>query len=827
MTLQWVNENKKEFLSWINETYGDIFETSKVTTKKEMFKFQIFIREFLHNDSPYRGLLIYHGLGSGKTCSSIIVAENLKLQRNILVLLPASLTPNFHQSLLSEECFTKNYKSIDNIEQKYTFISYNASNHTLERLEQIGSIDNYVIIIDEAHTVINYIVNQSKIGIAIYKKLKNASNIKIILLTGTPIINKPYEAAIIMNMLKGKMHVPRFVVTKGVDFKNLDSFVKYLDKQDYVNYCEPNLKKRYFDIYLNYPKWSPNFQKALDNIEQEGLKNYDVESYYNAKESKSWTLFPESEGEFENLFIERSSEMLRRKNILKNRMIGLISYFKGGDRSKYPETINKGVINVPMSDYQFVEYSNIRFLEKKSEKGTKNSKTNLKRSKSRTTTNSMYRIYSRQTGNFVFPKDIEKPFLNPKFENKLRSKKSGKYKNANNDSKEIEKALLLEEQLNSEIDELSVKQKQYKVYHSRLNMSLKQLADNKEKYLKFDSKELDNLSPKMKVIFSNIQKSNGLILVYSQFVNVEGLGIFSLLLEANGYELLRNDNIFRNTPKYTVYSGKQTKEERENILKIFTSDDNKYGKKCKIILVSESGSQGLNLKNIRQVHIMEPFWHEIRIQQVIGRAVRYESHSDLPKDERTVEIYRYVISFTPKQEKEFISMFFGPKSSREKITSDEYLYLVSQKKTQQINSMLDIMKECAIDCKFNKSYNEENIQCLDFGKETGLSYYPDVYEDFRRLPTSEREVGTKKKFDAKPGILLKNGLILFKTKNQIKTFKKGNFVKFVPNKTLSSNNVKKQILLDIHSGKIYDRSTYNTKKELVNLGKINNSGKLI
>ena len=827
MTLQWVNENKKEFLRYIEETYGSIFESKKTGTDKEMFKFQIFIREFLHNDSPYRGLLIYHGLGSGKTCTSIIVAENLKSQRNILVLLPASLTPNFQQSLISEECFTKNYKTINNIEQKYTFISYNASNHTLERLEQLGSLDNYVIIIDEAHTVINYIVNQSKIGLAIYKKIRNANNVKIILLTGTPIINKPFEAAIIMNMLKGKMYVPRFIVAKGVDFKNLDNFMKYLDKQDFVNYCEPNLKKRYFDIYLNYPKWSPNFVKSIENIELLGMKEFNVECYYNQKESKLYPLFPESENEFEKIFVDEQTELLRRKNILKRRMAGLVSYFRGGDKSKYPDMIDRGVINVPMSDYQFIEYSNIRFLEKKSEKGGKDSKTNLKKSKIRTTTNSMYRIYSRQTGNFVFPDDIEKPFLNPKFENKLKTKKSGKYRNSKNDDKEIEKSLLLEERLNNEMNELSIKQKQYRVYQSRLKLSLDKLEENKEKYLDIHGEELGKLSPKMKVIYSNIMNSPGLVLVYSQFVNVEGLGIFGLVLEANGYELLSNTNVFNDKPKYTVYSGKQTKEEREEILKIFTADDNKYGQKCKIILVSESGSQGLNLKNIRQVHIMEPFWHDVRIKQVIGRAVRYESHIDLPKEEQNVEIYRYNISFTPAQEQEFMSMFSGPKVSRERITSDEYLYLICQKKTQQINNMLHVMKEAAVDCKFNKPFNEDDITCFDLGNEDGLSYYPDVYQDIIHLPVSDTEDSKKKKFDAKPGILLKNGLILFKTKNNIKVFKKGNFVKYNPNKNLTKNDVKKQIFLDIAKGIVYDRSKYNRTKNLVELGKLNNNGKLI
>ena len=114
-------------------------------------------------------------------------------------------------------------------------------------------------------------------------------------------------------------------------------------------------------------------------------------------------------------------------------MVGLISYFKGGDRSKYPEEIVKPLIYVPMSDFQFVEYANIRYIEKKAEKGGSTGKTNLRGKKKKTVTSSMYRIYSRQFGNFVFPSEINKPFSNPKIEERFKSKKSGKYKNNEND----------------------------------------------------------------------------------------------------------------------------------------------------------------------------------------------------------------------------------------------------------------------------------------------------------------------------------------------------------------------------------------------------------
>ena len=455
MSHSWIHENKKEFISWINETFAEYKLTDKKNAEaKKMFKFQLFIRDYLKDESPFRGLLIYHGLGSGKTCTSIIVAENLKTKRNILVLLPGALRPNYNQSLLSGDCFTNNYKTMNNVDKKYTILTYNANN-TVQKLDEIGSLDNFLIVIDETHNIIKNIVNQSKIGIAIYKKLRDAKNVKLVFLTGTPIVNKPFEIAIISNMLKGIMFVPRFIIGKGVDLKKLDSFTRYLDELEYVHYCEPNLKRRYFDIYFTYSSWSPNFQKAIDEVINIGYKNYDVEAIYNQKESMSYPLFPENEDDFNERFVSNLSDdrdRLRRKDILKRRLSGLISYFKGGDRSKYPKEIVKPIIYVPMSEFQFVEYANIRYIEKKAEKGGSVGKTNLRGKRRKAVTSSMYRIYSRQFGNFVFPAEINKPFSNPKIEERFKSKKAGKYKNNNNDNKEIEKALALEEKLN-EADE--------------------------------------------------------------------------------------------------------------------------------------------------------------------------------------------------------------------------------------------------------------------------------------------------------------------------------------------------------------------------------------
>ena len=60
------------------------------------------------------------------------------------------------------------------------------------------------------------------------------------------------------------------------------------------------------------------------------------------------------------------------------------------------------------------------------------------------------------------------------------------------------------------------------------------------------------------------------------------------------------------------------------------------------MIISSAGAEGISLTCVRQVHILEPFWNYVRIDQVLGRAIRMKSHEQLPKEERNVEQYLYL-----------------------------------------------------------------------------------------------------------------------------------------------------------------------------------------
>jgi hypothetical protein len=232
----WMFQNRKDFPVWVTETFMKYSSCGEgIEEKKEGFDFlprQKFIRDYLSHKSPYRGLLLYHGLGTGKTCASIAVSENLKDNRNIVILLPASLEENFKKDGL-KKCGSPKYQSTDGnklINEKYTFISHD-SPFLMKQLEELGSLNNKIIIVDEAHRLATKIVNglrgSGKQGVAVYKLLLEAKNSKIVFLTGTPLVNTPFEIAILFNILRGPLEIVVFRISNFSE-KSVDDYIATL-----------------------------------------------------------------------------------------------------------------------------------------------------------------------------------------------------------------------------------------------------------------------------------------------------------------------------------------------------------------------------------------------------------------------------------------------------------------------------------------------------------------------------------------------------------------------------------------------------------------------
>jgi SNF2 family DNA or RNA helicase len=108
-----------------------------------------------------------------------------------------------------------------------------------------------------------------------------------------------------------------------------------------------------------------------------------------------------------------------------------------------------------------------------------------------------------------------------------------------------------------------------------------------------------------------------------------------------------------------------------------------------VLLLSEAGKEGLDLKNTAFVHVLEPAWNEEKIEQVIGRAVRYESHTG---PDRHVQVYRYISVFPtpmPPALRALQAPPGVPESILRQYSADRILQLVTERKNDNNKRFLE------------------------------------------------------------------------------------------------------------------------------------------
>ena len=836
---------------------------------------QKIVRDYMNLFTPYRGLLLYHGLGAGKTCSSIAIAEGMKDTKKIIIMLPASLRTNYMEELkrcgdslykknqywefistvnhpealqtlssilnLSQDYIQKhkgawfvNIKKSSNFEElsaiekkslddqlnemirnKYVFINYNGLR--TKRLEELtfgftkNLFDNSVIIIDEAHNLISRIVNKIKkekaipenergekeyspkfLSTKLYEYLMSAKNARVIMLTGTPIINYPNEFGILFNILRGYIKTWNFPLnvktSKKVDRTTLQEMLigeKVLDYLDYSPSSKILTITRNPYGFKNKIKSSSGYQGVsnvkkdetgnnifdVDSISDEEferriisiLRKNDIEILTDGIKIKNLKALPDDFDLFENQYIDSVTKKLKNVDSLKRRIIGLSSYFKSAQESLLPTFtktlgVDYQIVRIPMSDFQFKIYESARREERKLEKSSKKPQKLDELFKEATST---YRIFSRLYCNFVM-NDRPLPMSKKKSAQEVENVE-GEETNDTNVTDILKQAQ--KEEVNVDVnDENEGEQEGDQIldklggisYKERIDAAIKTIKEHSNDYLTPEG--LAKYSPKFLHMLDNIKDPEyvGLHLVYSQFRTLEGIGLFSLVLEKNGFARFKikknNSDIWEidipdedlGKPSYALYTGTETTEEKEIIRRIYNGEwdyvptnisnelkkianNNNMGEIIKVLMITSSGSEGINLRNTRYVHIMEPYWHPVRAEQVIGRARRICSHKNLPRALQTVEVFVYLMVFSAEQLKSDDAIELKRKDlskgePKVPVTSDQLLYEISEIKANLSLQLTDAIKESAFDC-----YIYSNGKCFNFGDpiNTKFSYVPD------------------------------------------------------------------------------------------------------
>ena len=566
---QYVDVNDDDFYEFINKKYNRYKIPKQKKTLKEIcfptkYEFQIpqkFLAEFINPKTPYKGILVYHRIGAGKTCTAIKIAENFKKIKKIMIVVPASLKGNFLSELRSF-CTDENYltnherklltqyhhssreyidiikKSNERIDKYYTIYSYNKFINLIQSHKL--NLKNTLLIIDEVHNMI------SETG-TYYENLYDAihsapDDLRLVIMSATPIFDKPDEIALTMNLLLRDKQLPT-----GNNF--IDTFIDitFTAKGPIYNVKNMDLFKDYIKGYVSYFKGAPP------------------------------NAFPKTEMHFVRTRMSHEQAKL------------------------YKKIIAHEIPNSKLGDYVNEDISNSFFI------GT------------------------RMISNICFP-----------------NKKIGKTG-----------------------------------YDSLRDRDL-------------TISGMRNWSPKFVKILRKIKKCSGTLFIYSNFKEYGGIKSFVKFLEYQNFKDYAEYG--EGLKRFAIWSGDQSFSLKEEIKTVFNNKNNFDGSKIKVILGSPSIKEGISLYRVQEVHIMESYWNFSRLEQVIGRAVRFCSHKDVPRDKRLVQVYLY-LAVHPTI----------------KTSIDEYILKMASTK-ERINKQFEqALKEASIDCELFKNANvyteDPDIKC--------------------------------------------------------------------------------------------------------------------
>ena len=609
----------------------DIKDDSFCNSQFEIAPHQQFVRNYLSFNTPYNSMLLYHGLGSGKTCSAIGICEEMRdymkqtgISNKIIIIASPNVQREFRTQLFDVSKLNKKPKqpwsmqtcvgtkllkevlpmdsdlnkeelvtSINNlIDKYYQFTGYvefaNKINSIKSNKKLQKEYDNRLVVIDEVQNIRSGQKKEVKLIAAGLKKLvSNVNHMRLLFLSATPMYDKASEIVQLlsyMNENDGRSAINESeVFNSDGDFREGGKELLIQKMRGYISFVRG--ENPYIFPYRIYP------------------------SYFSKHSITNLSTLP-------NLSL--TGETLDRK-IIKH--IDLVV--------------------LPVTDNQLLGYRSIIASDTKILSGGLNYDTLAK---------------PIQALNMVYPGDTmvgnEALGDNMKYENKTFS------------------------------------------------------YMGTERFFELD--KIGKYSAKIKHIGESVSDSTGIILIYSYYLD-NGLIPVALMLEELGYKkygssLLASD---KNTlGHYIIITSDPRYHSELDVIEKVKAADNLRGEKIKIVLISMAGSEGVDFKNIRQIHILDPWFNMSRIEQIIGRGVRTCSHKRLPFEERNVQIFMYASQLTDKPLE---------------IAADMHIYGLAEQKAIKVGNIARLLKENAVDCILNHAQTNFSADKMNTSVDIKLS----------------------------------------------------------------------------------------------------------
>lgn len=818
---------KKEFndTKYDGTIYSNIKEHADLLANAEfeLQPHQAFVKNFMSFQTPYNSLLLFHGLGSGKTCSAIGVCEEMRdymkqmgITKRIIIVASENVQDNFRLQLFDErklklidgiwniractgnkflqEINPMNMKGLTKekvinqvkniINTYYLFLGYGqfanyiiktinydeevarqTKNKDLQRKNEgkkksinLGDIkielnpriirrlknefDNRLIVIDEVHNIRKTDDNENKkVALNLELLVKAVQNMRFLLLSATPMYNSYKEIIWLINLMnindkRAKIDV-KDIFDKNGNFKKNGEEILTRKATGYISFVRGENPYTFpYRVYPSIFSKEHTFKKFNDDKIGFSYPTYqmNLKKIKNDDKNRVLSLYLNVIGDCNNC---GECQYCSYKYIIHNLR-----------NKNFKITTKKGVVR-EMPSFQNMESFGYTLLQTPLESliisyPMKELKNIINELPDESFSNELSPSFSDIEVEEIIDKNENPGPVDSSIDKVMSEIESDPQVAGKNTSSSSSSSVSISESMPKHyIDphELTGKKGLDRImnYIDSKSPPEKGSFEYKKSALDtygkiFSSELIGKYSSKIKCILDNIYNtvsdkvSEGVILIYSQYID-SGLIPMALALEEMGFTRYgdKTKPLFKNRPsnvvdartmkppkdkknfmpaRYSLITGDyRLSPDNDFEVKALTSEDNKEGNRIKIVLISKAGSEGIDLKFIRQVHILEPWYNMNRIEQIIGRAVRNFSHKDLPFEKRNVEIFMY-------------GTILGKENIEE--AADLYVYRVAEYKAIQIGKVTRLLKETSVDCIINQGQNNFTYEKLKEKLDTDI-----------------------------------------------------------------------------------------------------------
>ena len=683
----------------------------------ELTNNQQFLKNFMDKKTPYKGLVIFHGVGVGKTCSAVNISKSYrntftKTDKKIICLVPKNIRGGWENTIYDpskgeEQCSGDSFEDIvirdkkgnvgkrdvkNLIRQYYDFYGYLAFANSVEKLIK-NEIGNRDISPEKREQIEREVIHKNfSYRILIVDEVHN-------LREENEIKDKKFRKGDeVFNQENGKTVK---IVKKGKDdtfiVRDVDGIEEKVNKNVLMHLQVDKKAKETIEKVIKYSKGmriillsaTPMFNKSSEIIWLLNLllKNDNRPTIRKEEVFDGDVLKPEG------------------RAILEKKTTGYFSYLRGENPITFPirfyPDINSdkrcigGDYNKKIS---YLDYPQLSIFGEERIDPNDNFK--------------FMKMYGSKMSN-VKRKDHQKKIYENFIQDIIyesRNKNIGINLSNRNIGTQISNVVFHNEGDDHEYKDKFGQRGFEKTFKTRITRKSKKCS-----YINEDDKILarENIkaySTKIHTIIENMlkNKSEGIIFIYSDYI-FSGILPLAIALEHIGFEKYNGENILETREKidpiaynfepltrennkkakYIVLTGdKSLSPNNEKERKDSLNYNNMNGENIKVILGNSVTSEGMDFKNIREIHVLDPWYHLYKIEQIIGRGIRYCSHSFHPKNKQNVTVYLHTASVDYNVE-----------------SIDTNTYLIAEKKASDIGEIEKILKENAIDSFLNKDIN--------------------------------------------------------------------------------------------------------------------------